>query len=166
MNRSTKNSDAATVRASALPGDHELGVERERRRRHVTGGVGVRERAAEGAEVAHLRVGDGARGLGQQQRVLPDERLARDVVVRGHGADDDHVAVVADPAQLRDAPEIHHQVGRGHPQPEHGEQALATGQHLHLPVSGRPEQGEGLLDGARCLVVELRGDHRAPPFSS
>ena len=29
-----------------------------------------------------------------------------------------------------------------------------------------PEELEGFVDGAGTLVVELRGDHRAPPFAS
>ena len=82
------------------------GAERERRRTEVTGGVGVRQRAAEGAAVPDLRVRDLRGRLGQQQRVLLDQAVVAHVVVGGHRADHEGVAVVADAAQRVDAAEV------------------------------------------------------------
>ena len=59
-------------------GRDELAVERERDRAEVAGRVGVGERAAERAAVAHLRVGHGRRRLRDQRRVLLHERVVHD----------------------------------------------------------------------------------------
>ena len=50
-------------------------VQRQRHRRQVAGRVGVRQRAAEGAAVPHLPVGDRRGRLGEQRRVLRDQRV-------------------------------------------------------------------------------------------
>ena len=54
----------------AAPGDLELGVERQRDRRELGRGVGVRDRPADGAAVADLEVTDQRDGLGEQRHGL------------------------------------------------------------------------------------------------
>ena len=66
----TKNSAAGTRRMPAGPGDLELGVERERHRGQLGRGVGVGDRAADGAPVADLEVADEGDGLGEQRHGL------------------------------------------------------------------------------------------------
>ena len=126
----------------------------------------MRQGTPERAAVAHLGIGDGARRLGQQQRVLADQGLAQDVVVRRHRAHDDGVPVAPHAAELRDPPEVDDELRRRQPQPHDREQALPAGKDLDFPVAGPREQLQGLLDAARRLVVELDGDHRSPPVSS
>src|SRR5699024_332994 len=74
-------------------GDRHHGVEGQGGGEQVPGGVGVGERAAEGAAVSDLRVGHGGGGLGQQSRMLAHQRVVHHVVVRGHGADDERIPV-------------------------------------------------------------------------
>ena len=55
---------------AAAAGDHELRAQRQRRGAQVAGRVGVRERAAEGAPVPDLGVGEVLDRLGDQRGVL------------------------------------------------------------------------------------------------
>ena len=68
--------------------------------------VGMRDRAAERSEVPHLAVADGGGGLSQQWRVRQDSADGASLVVRGHGADDDRVAVIPHTAEIGNAAEI------------------------------------------------------------
>ncbi len=77
--------------------------QRQGGRAEVAGRIGVRQCAAEGAAVSDLGVGEVLDGLGDQQGVLRDQGVVQHVVVRGHGADLDRVAAVADTAQRIDA---------------------------------------------------------------
>ena len=96
----------------------------------VTGRVGVGQRAAERAAVPHLRVGDRRGRLREQRRVLRHQRVVQHLVVGGHRADHDGVAVVADAAQLGDPADVDDRRRVGQPQPQHRDQRLAAGEDL------------------------------------
>ena len=81
--------------------------------------------AAERATVPDRRVGDRRRRLGEQAGVLLHQRVVHDVVVGRHRADDEVVAVVADPAHLLDPADVDHDVGVGQPQPQQRDAATA-----------------------------------------
>ena len=74
--------------------------EREHDGGQVGGGVAVRERAAERAAVADLRVADLTGRGGEERRVLAQHRVVLDVVVAREPADGERVAVVADVRQV------------------------------------------------------------------
>ena len=74
--------------------------------------------------------------------------------MRRHRADDQCVAVLADAAHLRDAPDVDDDLGIGQPQAQQRDQRLAAGQHLGL-VTVLGERGDGLVDRAGAHVVEL-----------
>ena len=82
--------------------------------------------------IAHLRVGDLQRGLAQQRDRLAEQIGGDQLVLRRHRADDDLVAVLADPFQVRDAAEV-----------DEVRRALASrsfiiGMRLWPPASTRP----------------------------
>ena len=69
---------------------HDLGAERDHRGRHVRGGVGVGERAADRAQVAHGRIADDRRPSRARTAHFAFSSAGRlHLPVRGHGADDD-----------------------------------------------------------------------------
>ena len=84
------------------PATVSVGLEREYRCRQVTCRVRMRQVSAESAAVPDLRIRDRAGGFREEQRVLVDERIAQQVVVGGHRADHQAVAVLAHPAKLVD----------------------------------------------------------------
>ena len=87
-----KKSSAAITRSPPLPRTTMLPPEREDHRGQVRRGVAVRERPAERAAVADLRVADLARGCAQDRDVLPHQRVVLDVVVPGEPTDGELVA--------------------------------------------------------------------------
>ena len=78
-------------------------AERQRRRRQVGRRVGVGDRPADRAPVAHLRVADVAGRVGEQRDVLGEHVGLLDVHVPGERADGDVVAGVADVRQVATA---------------------------------------------------------------
>ena len=78
----------------------EVGVEGEQHRRQVGGGIAVRDRAADRAAVAHLRIADERRRLGERRAALGEQRIGDEVGVARQRADRDPVAVLADVAEL------------------------------------------------------------------
>ena len=63
----------------------------------------VGDRAADGAAVPHMRVADAAGHIAQARNRRAHDRRVRHLVVRGHGTDDERVALLVDAAQLGDA---------------------------------------------------------------
>ncbi len=133
--------------------DDHLGVESQRDRRQVAGRIGVRDRSPERPEMPHLTVADGGRCLRQQRGVRIDQRILDHLVVRGHGAHDDRVAVIANTAQFLDATEVDQQFRRRQPQPQDRNQRLPAGEHLAV-VTGRTERGYRVFHRGGSHVVE------------
>ena len=90
------------------------------------------------------------------------QRVVHHLVVGGHRADDQLVAVLPDAAQLADPAEVDQRGRVRQPQPQQRQQALPAGEHLGV-LAGPAELGDRLVDRVRPHVVELRGDHWAPP---
>jgi hypothetical protein len=122
----------------------------------------MRERATERATVPHCRVGHRLGGGRDQPGVLPDQRVVQDLVVGGHGPDHQVVAVLPDTAHVTDPPDVDDHRRVGEPQPQQGNEGLAAGHDLGV-VAALPESGDRLVHRARPHVVELGGDHWAPP---
>ena len=142
--------------------DDQLGIESEDRRAHVTGRIGVHERAADGAPVADLRIGDGLHGSREDGRVLLDQVGGRHLVVGGHGTDDEVVTLLADASELLDATEVDDRLRRVEAHPEDREQGLSAGHDLGL-VASFGQSGEGVGHTRGRDIVESGGDHWSLP---
>ena len=79
---------------------HERAAQGEHHRGKVGGGIGVRERTADRAPMAHLRVADLAGGVGEERHLLLEQVRGLDVAVASQRADRDVVAAVADVGQV------------------------------------------------------------------
>ena len=84
--------------------------------------------------------------------MLAHEGVAGNGVVRGHGADDDGVAVLTDATQGVDPAQVHHDLRRGEAQPQDRQQALAAAEDLdvlsHVPSSSSRRRASSTLVGA------------------
>ena len=72
--------------------------ERQHQRRHVVARIAVGDIAADGAAIAHLRIGDQVGRLLQDGQRLGDHIGGDDLVLGGHGADDDGLGLLLDAA--------------------------------------------------------------------
>jgi hypothetical protein len=141
----------------------ELGVERQQDGRHVAGRVTVRDRSADRAHVADLRIADLTRRVCDDRAELLERFGVRDVVMPRERPDRDPVAVLADVGQVGEPADVHERRGPRHPQLHRRKQRVAAGEELG--VLARAEQRDRLVDGSCPLVVERRRDHRGPPFA-
>jgi hypothetical protein len=92
----------------------------------------VSQRAADRGTVPDRGIGDQPGRLAEQPAVLGDQRIARQVVERRAGADQQRVALVTDAPQLVKPAHVDQQFRVGQPQPQQRQQALAAGDHLSL----------------------------------
>ena len=88
--------DALAVGAA----DHDLGLGGGAHGRQVLGGVGLAERAADRAAVAHDRVGDHVLGVAEEREVLGEQVGLEQVDVPRQRADPDLAALLADVGEL------------------------------------------------------------------
>lgn len=145
---------AAAVRAF----EHEFGVADQRERRVVIARVAVGNVTADGAAVAHLRVGDQLGGFCQQRHLGLQDGGIDQVVFHRHRSDDHGVAFFADATQLGNAVDVDQVLGLGKAQLHHRQQAVAAGQQLGVrPVLA--QQGHGLTHALGGVVLETRWDH-------
>ncbi len=159
-NVSTKKSRAAIVRSPvwlrqtmvALAGDQDGGPIRRR--------VGMRDRAADRAPVADLRVAD-RRGDVVEERVrVADDRRLVDLAVRGTRADRQVVVRLDDAVETGHVAQVDKQGGLCEPELDQREEAVPTRQELGVALA-IGEDPQGLVQVRRTDVVELAGNHRA-----
>jgi hypothetical protein len=148
---------------AALALDVDLGVER-----HQDGGVvgrriGVRQAAADGAAVAHLRVADRRGRFRERRTLVGQERRRRHRVVRRGGADLDLAVLLRDARQPRDAGDVDERGRLAEPQLHQRNQAVAAGQQLGGAI-GRAQSGDRVVERRRARVVERSGNHAWPPW--
>ena len=74
--------------------DHDLGLDGGAHGRQVLGGIGLAERAADGAAVAHDRVGDHVLGVAEDRVVLGQQLGLEEIDVPRQGTDPDLPAVL------------------------------------------------------------------------
>ena len=79
------------------------------------------------------------------------QRIGEHLGVRGHRADDDRVAVVADAAELGDLGQVDHRLRRGEPQPQHRDERLPAGQDLDV-LAAVGDGLQGLVDAWSALA--------------
>ena len=107
------------------------------RRRIVGVRIVVGDRAADGAAMAHRRIADQARELGERRDVLLDDRRGRDVDVAGEGADDQRAALHLDAGQPLDLGQVD-DVLRPREAKLHGrDQRVSAGEELGLLLTGQ-----------------------------
>ena len=136
------------------------------RRREVRRRVGVGDRAADRAAVAHLRVADLARRRGRSSGTCCAQQVGRlDVVVAGQRADGDVVAGVADVRQVGEAADVDEHGGWARRSFISGSRRWPPARNLaSSPCS--PSEADRLFGRLGPDVVERGGDHwRAPPFA-
>ena len=108
--------------------DDHGALERGAHRREVLGRVGLAHRAAHGSAVAHHRIGDHLLGLTKDRVVLSQHGRVEDLRMRGHGTDDDLVAVDPDPAQFVDPLQVDEHLGTRDSQSHHRDEAVPAGE--------------------------------------
>ena len=135
-------------------------VEREEDRRRVGGRVGMRHRAADGAQIADLDVADVRDGVAGPLEL----RLRHDLGVGRHRPDlRSAVLRVARADEAGDAPDVHEGGRPCEAQLHERQQALAAGDDLRAGLAGGLRR---LLDRAGSDVVECGRDHAWPPFAA
>ncbi len=92
--------------------------------------------------------------------MLRDDRRRQKIVLRGHRADDDLVALEPDEAQIADAPQIDEVLGRGEPGFHDGDQGVAAGERTGVLPELR-EQGDRVLRGRGAMIIEPARNHGA-----
>ena len=88
------------MRVAVGAADHDRRLQRRADRGEVLGRVGLAERAADRAAVAHDRVGDHLLGVAEHREALAQQLGLEQVDVAGERADRDLVALLADVGEL------------------------------------------------------------------
>ena len=138
-------------------------AERLHQARHVVARVSVRDVAAHGAHVAHLRVRDLERGLAQDRRDLGEPVMRDQLVLGRHRADHDAAPVDADALEIGDVLKVDEMRDRSHPELHHRNEAVAAGDDARL-VAQLSEERERGCDVCRPMVLEPSRYHGLPPW--
>ena len=146
----------STVRSPSRPRMTATRAERGEDRVEVLGRVGLAERAADRAAVAHRRVGDHLLGLAHDREVPGEQVGLEDVAVARQRADPDLAALLADVAELGlERVDVDQVLGRREPQLHHRQQRVAAGDEPGLRAEPL-QQRDRLVDARRARVVERR----------
>ena len=121
----------------------------------------MRDVAPNRAAIAHRRITDDRRGVGQRCGAATDVGGGGQLGMGGQRADPQHVANHRDAAELRHPADVDHGRRRGKPQFHQRNQAVAAGEQLCAWM--RAEHAQRVFDGARAVIVEIRGVHRYAP---
>ena len=91
--------------------------------------------------------------------------VALELGMAHQGADPDGLARHLDGVEAGDAVDVDEVRGGGQPHVEDRDEALASGEDLAV-MADLAEDGDGLLEGAGCVVHEGGGLHRTDPAVS
>ena len=144
------------------PLDDHRPAEGDDRGRQVRRRIAVGQRSPEGSTVADLGVADLRGGCGQQAGLAADQVTGLHVAVPGEGADSQHVTVVADVGEVRQATDVNHDRRGRQPVLHEGQQGMTAGQELGL-VTVLGEEGDRVLGRSGQLVFEGDRNHRELP---
>ena len=108
----------------------ELGIIDQRHGRQLGGGIGVRQRAANGAAIARLAMPDMAQRFRQQRAISRDLGRGLELALAHHGADAQPAVDHRDAAQIGDAAEIDQMVGDDVAKIHHRHQRLPARQEI------------------------------------
>ena len=158
-----KNSSAGIVRSPPGPDDHDARIEGDEHGRQIRRRIGVRDVAADRAAIAHRRIADHRRGVGQRRRGRAQFGGGGQLGMRRQRADPQRVALPRDAAQLGTRPMSITAGGAASRSFSSGIEAVAAGQQLRARMRG--EQRMRVGDGARAVIVEVCGAYMyyAPP---
>ena len=124
--------------------------------REVLGGVGLAQRAADRAAVAHHRVGDHGLGVAEEREVPREQLGLQQVDVAGQRADPDLAVRLADVGELGEVVDVDQVLGAGQPQLHHRQQAVAAGDDPRLGAEPLERRDRAVHAGG-SLVLEWRG---------
>ena len=151
----TWKSSIPTTRSPLGSADHDLGLGGGAHGREVLGRIGLAERAADRAAVAHDRVGDHVLGIAEEREVLGEQLGLEEIDMPRQRADPDLAALLADVRELREIVDVDQVLGVRQPQLHHRQQAVTARDDARLgtePLEGR----DGALHTRRTLVLECR----------
>ncbi len=140
---------------------HERGAQRLEHSGPVRARIRVRARAADRAPVADLGVTDAARSVAHDRVGGRQPGVLEDAAVRRAAADPPLPAVVGDPVEPAHRLDVHQQRRLREPELDQGQEAVAPGQDLCLPLAIR-QDAQRFVQVARTDVLELAGDHALP----
>ena len=131
----------------------DLGADREQRRAPVALWIRVRERPADGAEVAHDRVGDLRRRIAERPVTPAQEVGTLAVPVPYQSADSKPTVPHGEPVEAPAAIDVDHGPRRGEAELHERDQALASGEDAGL-VAVALQDRERLVEIRRREVLE------------
>ena len=143
---------------SGLAGQLIGRAERHHHRRHVVAGIAIGDIAADGADIADLRIGDLQRGFPEDRHLLREQRRFDDVALAVHGADDDVAAVGLDAAEIADRGEVDEMRRRRQAELHQRNKAVPAGERAGI-LAEIGEKADGVADGFRAVVGECAWDH-------
>ena len=112
------------------------------------------QRAADGAPVTDLRMGDKGNSLLEQRRPLGHQRLPLEPTLPGHRSDSQAtLRSGSDEIELGQTVEIDQYTGPREPKVEQGYEALPTRQEFGV-IAVLPHQRQGGIEGIGCYIVE------------
>ena len=141
------------------PDQREAGVEALHQARHVVARIAIGDIAADGAHVAHLRIGDLQRRLPHDRRGGGERGVFDDLVLRDHRADADGSTVDRNPAESGDILQVDQMRHLGHPQLHHRDQAVPARHHPRV-VAMLAKNGEYARHVLWTVIFESRRNHR------
>ena len=136
--------------------DHDLRLHRRADGREVLGRVGLAQRAADRAAVAHDGIGDHVLGVAKQRQVLGEQLGLQQVHVAGQRADPDLVALLPDVGEVRQVVDVDQVRRVREPELHHRQQAVAARDDARLGAE-LLKRRDRALHARRPLVLEWRG---------
>ena len=122
----------------------------------------MRQAAADGAEISHLRVADLARGLRHHRQLRAHQRGGADLVMSGHRADHHRTSGLGHAGKPGHLAQVDHVPGLCQPQLHQRDQTLRTGKHFRV-FTELLQQAQRLGHRRRRVILERSGVHVRPP---
>ena len=126
--------------------------------RHVVGRVAVGNVAADGADVADLRVGNLQRSLANDRRGSGKRVAADQLVLGGHGADGHGAAIDGNALHRLHTRQIDEMADVCDPLLHHRDQAVAAGDDTGV-IAPFGEKPDGSVDAVRPVICERTWNH-------
>src|SRR6185437_16079766 len=143
---------------------HDFATECQEAQRQLRAGIGMGDRAANGAAIARLVMADPGQRQRQQRRLVAQGGAQLERRLRHRSTDDQRALLDADLRQPREAADIDEELRAGEAHVEHGHERLAAGEDARVAAE-LGERCHRLLWRVRPEIVEARWLHRANPRS-
>jgi len=139
-------------------GSHDLRIQGDHRCRPVSGGIGMRQAAADRALVAHLHVAKMRGRLREQRAGAVQQVRGLNLKMRGGRPNSDLAALFANVSQVLDASDIDQHFRLRQPQLHCREKAVSAGQKFGV-VFMLGQQAKRLVQALGGDVVKTRRNH-------